>query len=117
MHNQRSEGELPMLAVYETIDLGLIKNLRAISTMKPLLNLLQGNHPVLLRDPIQDDTVYVYHAFGAHALQLGSLLQNLAIALRDDTSNDGEDTLGAALDRVGATTVFPIGTTLSPTKQ
>lgn len=104
-----------MFAVYETIDLGIIKDLKA--TGSSLLDLLQANFPVLLRDPIQDDTVYVYHAFGAHVLQLGGLLQNLANALRDDTSNDGEDVLGAALEKAGATTVFPVGTTLSAAKK
>ena len=76
-----------MLAVYESIDLGLISMLRGPSTASSendVLELLQANHPLLLRDPIHEDRVYVYHAFGVHALEFGELLQCLAIALRAD---------------------------------
>lgn len=105
-----------MLAVYETIDLGLVSTLTKISptfTDPRVLDLLQGNYPVFLQDPIHDETVYVYHAFGVHALQLGQLLQNLANALRDDVSNDGGESLATSLDNAGCTTVQPILTTFS----
>lgn len=111
-----SSDELPMLAVYETIDLGIVSSLSKISptfTDPRILDLLLANHPVFLQDPIHDETVYVYHAFGVHALQLGQLLQNLANALRDDVSNDGGDALGSALEKAGGTTVQPILTTFS----
>jgi len=67
-----------MLAVYETIDLGLFSALRSDDCP----DLLQANYPLFFLDPIHDDTIYVYHAFGVHALQIGSVLQHLAIALR-----------------------------------
>lgn len=105
-----------MLAVYETIDLGLVTMLTEISptlTDPKVLDLLRGNHPVFLQDPIHDETVYVYHAFGVHALQLGQLLQNLANALRDDISNDGGESLATSLEKAGVTTVQPILTTFS----
>jgi nucleoporin NUP82 len=111
--------ELPMLAVYETVDLGLISHLLRFSSNSSesgLLDLLQGNHPVFLQDPIHDETVYVYHAFGVHALQLGQLLQNLTNALRDDVSNDNGETLASALDKAGGTAVQPILTTFSVQK-
>ena len=111
-----SRSELPMLAVYETVDLGLGSALTKISpttTEAGPLDLLQANHPVFLQDPIRDETVYVYHAFGVHALQLGKLLQNLANALRDDVSNDGGDTLVTSLEQAGSTAVQPILTTFS----
>jgi nucleoporin NUP82 len=101
-----------MLAVYETIDLGLVSTLGQISSSPgdpPLLDLLQGNHPVFITDPIHDDTVYVYHAFGVHTLDIGPVLQSLAIALRaeDDSS------LGARVQNSAGTSVNPILTTFS----
>ena len=111
-----TNAELPMLAVYETIDLGLVATLTRISptlTDSRALDLLQANHPVFLQDPIHDETVYIYHAFGVHALQLGRLLQNLANALRDDVSNDDGRSLAISLENAGATLVQPILTTFS----
>lgn len=105
--------ELPMLAVYETIDLGIVSTLTKMSPQQRILDLLQGNHPVFLQDPIHDETVYVYHAFGVHAIHLGPLLQNLASALRDDVSTDGGETLAGALDKVGGAAVLPILVTYS----
>jgi nucleoporin NUP82 len=101
-----------MLAVYETIDLGLVSTLTQISAgpnEPPLLHLLQGNHPVFHTDPIHDDTVYAYHAFGVHALDIGPVLQSLATALRaeDDTSLD------ARVQKSVGTSVHPILTTFS----
>ena len=47
-----------MLAVYETIDLGLVSSLRQVSTpptSKPLLDLLSASLPVFVLDPLHDD--------------------------------------------------------------
>ncbi|CAL1701451.1 unnamed protein product [Somion occarium] len=112
----RQNNDLPMLAVYETIDLGVISMLKKVTSTPSgpsILDLVDGNHPVFLRDPIQEETVYVYHAFGVHALQLGGLLQTLAAALRDDSSNAGDDDLTSAVEKSGGTTVLPILTTFS----
>ncbi|KAJ7095237.1 hypothetical protein B0H15DRAFT_774867 [Mycena belliarum] len=105
MGSSKREAELPMLAVYETIDLGLI------GCLTGQLELLQGNHPVFLADPIHDDTVYVYHAFGVHTLNLGPLLQSLAAALR--AGDDDGAALGAALQESAGTSVTPILSTFS----
>lgn len=105
--------DLPMLAVYESIDLGLIKMLNVITTQKfepPVLDLLQANHSTLLVDPIYDDTVYVYHAFGVHLLNLGPVLQSLALALRRE--DDGSALENALRDSAG-TKVRPLLTTFS----
>jgi nucleoporin NUP82 len=99
-----------MLAVYETIDLGLI-DLLAIC-QPPLLSLLQGNHMVLFADPIHEDTVYVYHAFGVHVIQLGQLVQHLAASLRID-DDDETGSIKTALEKDASTTVIPILTTFS----
>ncbi|KAJ7499068.1 hypothetical protein FB451DRAFT_1334620 [Mycena latifolia] len=93
MGGSKREAELPMLAVYETIDLGL------------------GTIPCSSRIPFTDDTVYVYHAFGVHTLNLGPLLQSLAVALR--AGDDDGATLSAALQKSAGTSVTPILTTFS----
>ncbi|KAF8897384.1 hypothetical protein BD779DRAFT_1432160 [Infundibulicybe gibba] len=109
-----TSADLPMLAIYETIDLGLIASLNRVSNMKdepPILDLLQGNHPAFLADPIHDDTLYVYHAFGVHALNVGPVLRSLALALRAD--DDSASTLEAALHKSEGTEVHPILSTFS----
>lgn len=77
-----------------------------------LLDLIEGNHPVLYADPINQDTVYVHHAFGVHALQFESLLRSLAIALRDDTSDKGGTPLEESLQKAKGTDVHPLLSTL-----
>jgi nucleoporin NUP82 len=89
--------ELPMVAVYETIDLGLVSMLSQLSSSEPAswlgkqqttptdhLELLQANHPVFVSDPIYRDTIYLYHAFGVHCLNMTRWLQPLARSLRND---------------------------------
>jgi nucleoporin NUP82 len=108
-----------MLAVYETIDLGLVSTLSGIfkSTSKPpLLDLLQGNHLLFLLDPIHDDVVYVYHAFGVHTLHLGPMLQSLAVALRAGDEDEGTSLL-TALDKAVGTHVRPILDSFSVQRQ
>jgi nucleoporin NUP82 len=83
-----------MLAVYETVDLGLVSMLSKLDTS--LLELLQGNHPVFFKDSMHDDALYLYHAFGVHSLNLSALLQSLAVALRAE--NDEKD--GVLLEEI-----------------
>lgn len=99
-----------MLAVYETVDLGLIKVLSTIQP--PSLDLLQGNSPVFLADPIHEDTVYVYHAFGVHAIHLHKMLRSLSCALHSVTGG-AEDALLTALRSPVSAEVQPIVTTFS----
>lgn len=100
-----------MLAVYETIDLGLVNMLMQYKE-STLVDLLQGNHPVFLTDPIHDDTVYVYHAFGVHALDISPVLENLSQALRiEEGSADAK--LQSTLEQCAQTKVRPILTTFS----
>ncbi|KAF8504220.1 hypothetical protein JB92DRAFT_780955 [Gautieria morchelliformis] len=92
-------NELPMVAVYETIDLGLVSMLSRLPSTQPAswlgkqqttsrdhLELLQANHPVFVSDPIYQDTIYLYHAFGVHCLNMSCWLQPLARSLRNDVS-------------------------------
>lgn len=104
-----------MLAVYETIDLGLVSSLNAITVSPgepPILDLIQGNHPVFVTDPIHEDTIYVYHAFGVHTLHLGPLLQSVAVALRAEDDDEGAS-LNVALQQAAGTLVQPILSTFS----
>jgi nucleoporin NUP82 len=104
-----------MLAVYETIDFGLVSTLNDLSTVPSnsisLLDLLHNNHPTFLPDPLHDDTVYVYHAFGVHALDVAPVLQSLAAALRTD--DEDESVLKAGLEKSVMTNVQPILNTFS----
>lgn len=111
---QDKSQDLPMLAVYECIDLGLISMLKQTSPLPSgtaILDLLQANHPVLLMDPIHDDTVYVYHAFGVHVLDFGDLLQCLTNGLRAD--DDDGVALNQALQKSAGTHVVPLLNTYS----
>lgn len=103
-----------MLTVYETIDLGLVSALTEASSnqSKPLLDLLQVNHLVLVPDPIHDNVVYVYHAFGVHALDMGDMINSLMTTLH----RDDEDEVAAcvkALETSPGTLVQPIVSTFS----
>ena len=99
-----------MLAVYETIDLGLINILS--TTQPPCLNLLQGNYPVFLPDPIHGDTVYVYHGFGVHAIHLYKVLHTLSTAFHSISGGE-EDALLTALQSPISAEVQPVVTTFS----
>ncbi len=110
-----------MLAVYETIDLGIVSALTKSSDRpgQSLLDLVQGNHPVFQPDPIHEDTLYVYHAFGVHVLNLRSLLTSLATILRDSNDSDAGSSSGleASLETVKSTDVQPILLTFSVEQQ
>jgi nucleoporin NUP82 len=103
-----------MLAVYETIDLGLIE---VLSTTQPSsLSLIQSNYPVFLPDPIHGDTVYVYHSFGVHAIHLYKMLRALGNALHS-VSSGAQNALLATLRSPASAEVQPIVTTFSVEKR
>lgn len=104
-----------MLAVYETIDFGLVSTLNDLPTVPsnstPLLDLLSNNHPAFLLDPLHDDTVYVYHAFGVHVIDVAPVLQSLTSALRTD--DEDESVLKTGLQKSVMSNVQPILNTFS----
>ncbi|KAG6880302.1 hypothetical protein C0992_000079 [Termitomyces sp. T32_za158] len=103
--------DLPMLAVYETIDLGLVSTLSQISIapgQTPLSDLLQGNHPVFLLDPIHTEAFYVYHAFGVHGLNIGPVLRSLAAALHNDDDSGATTSLNVTLQKSAGTTLTEV---------
>ncbi|KZT20799.1 hypothetical protein NEOLEDRAFT_1140344 [Neolentinus lepideus HHB14362 ss-1] len=108
-NKSRVDRGLPMLAVYETIDLGLLPMLSRLSSKgKEHDSNVPINHPVLLVDPIHEDVVYVYHAFGLHVLHLGPVLQSLTQALKGD-----EQEVETAVGKSEAIVVRPMLSTFS----
>ena len=99
-----------MFAVYETVDLGIVSMLIKIDPS--LLDILQGNHPVFVPDPIHGDSLYLYHAFGVQALNFRALLESLAIALQDE-SDDKDGALREELKKEQGVEVTPILSTFS----
>lgn len=106
---QCNRHELPMLAVYESIDLGIVASINDATKA----SLLQANHVAFLADPIHDDIVYVYHGFGVHVLNFNSVLQNFAVALKEE--EDGS--LDEAIQNTGSTLVQAILSTYSIEKR
>ncbi|KZV77417.1 hypothetical protein PENSPDRAFT_672792 [Peniophora sp. CONT] len=101
----KTDEEWPMLAVYETVDLGLLD---LLATQPPSVNLLEANHPVIFPDPIHDDTVYVYHAFGTHSLNFERILK-----IGDALRGDDDASLLDALEQRPSTDVRHIVSTFS----
>ncbi|TBU46590.1 hypothetical protein BD309DRAFT_1007925 [Dichomitus squalens] len=116
-HKQHPSTDLPMLAVYESIDLGIVSSLKKASPRigQSLLDLIQGDHPSFLLDPIHDDNLFVYHAFGVHALNVGALLKSLAVVLRDSNDSEANSSsgMGVGLENVKSTDVQPVLLTFS----
>lgn len=100
-----------MFAVYEVIDLGLISVLSddTSSSRKTMAELIEANHTVFYSDPIHEDTVYVYHSFGVHVLNLNPIFQNIAAAMRDEA----EEKLQNTIENHANTAVQPILSTVS----
>ncbi|KAF9076010.1 hypothetical protein BDP27DRAFT_1415160 [Rhodocollybia butyracea] len=109
--SKNASHDLPMLAVYECIDLGLISLLNSLPSVRgspSALDLLQGNFPLFSVDPIHNDTVYIYHAFGVHALHLRPVLRGLFASLHSN---------GASSELSASTSVQPILSTFSVEKR
>jgi nucleoporin NUP82 len=96
-----------VLAVYESVDLGLYS---LLSTDPPAISLLKANHPVILPDPIHDDVFFVYHAFGVHSINLSKIVSSLSEALQED---DTGEALLETLKQPALSQVRPILTTFS----
>jgi len=104
-----------MLAVYETIDLGLVhlNSHAADREFEPISDLLSGNHPVLFADTGRDNTIYIYHAFGVHALYVGDVLRSIVDALSADEEDESSSALHGALSKSTESTVFNLLSTFS----
>jgi nucleoporin NUP82 len=113
---QAVDQGLPMLAVYETIDLGTVSLLKESTSNASgsLLDLLQASYPMFHLDPIHNDIIYVYHAFGVHSLDLSGLVEPLADALqRAGEDNDNDASLVKTIEMSGSTAVNIVVSTFS----
>ncbi|GJJ07282.1 hypothetical protein Clacol_001482 [Clathrus columnatus] len=84
-----SVADLPVLVVYETIDLGIVSTIIRSESVKAKenkpdkpLQMLEKNWPVIVADPIYQDTVFIYHTLGVHALNLTHWLQPLVKSMQ-----------------------------------
>lgn len=59
---------------------------------------------MIQQDPIYDDTVYVYHAFGVHMIDTGTLLSALTAALKEED----ESKLAEGIEKAGKASVFAL---------
>jgi len=85
-------ADLPTLAVFESIDLGLATALSPAGSSHVVARALAHNAPVLVRDPLYGaDTLYVRHALGAHCLFLGPWLGPMGEALRGAAREDEDE--------------------------
>ncbi|GAA6047947.1 hypothetical protein JCM3770_006438 [Rhodotorula araucariae] len=110
--DQDAADDLPTLAVYESLDLGLAAALSPAGDERAVARGLAHNVPTLARDPLYADTLYVRHALGAHCLFLGPWLRPMAetLALAGAEEDEGGDDklekeLGATLAAKRATEV------------
>lgn len=99
-----------MLAVYEVIDLGLLSVLNEGPLASEISSgMIERNHTVFYSDPIHDDTIYAYHCFGVHVLNLNPIFQNIAAAIKDEA----EEKLQETIENHANTAVQPILRTIS----
>jgi nucleoporin NUP82 len=101
----KTASELPTFLLYETIDLGFS------DIPNPSFDLFDVNHPVLVLDPVHDDILYMYHAFGVHSIDLKEMLQDLSKAL---LASDEENQAAVPVEATRGCIVRPIMTTSSP---
>lgn len=96
----------PVLAVYETVHLGLLHQAAAATSnanlvpsssisssptsSSPLKTILAHSAPSFFLDPLYDDTVYVAHAFGVHGLGMRRWIDGLRSALSVEDKKGGE---------------------------
>ncbi|KAG8901716.1 hypothetical protein FRC00_005120 [Tulasnella sp. 408] len=71
------ETPLPILSVFETIDLGIFTTV----SHGQALNLLSDNYVALSVDPLRPQSVFAYHAFGVHLLDLRTWMDLLSSAM------------------------------------
>jgi nucleoporin NUP82 len=127
---QETTQSNPILAVYETIDLGLLSQAtssspspsssdsRSRSPSPPSLKtVLARSSPSFFLDPLYDDTVYISHAFGVHCLSMRNWIDGLRTALGGGNKGDedGSLALGEFFERAVGTEVVRVVDTVSET--
>lgn len=89
----QNEVDLPVMLVYESLDIGLIDQLQQIEGIQ-VAETLESNRVSLVPDPIHNDSVFVYHAFGVHSISLSTWLEPLTSSL---AKNEGQSALEGIL--------------------
>lgn len=84
----------PVLAVYETIDLGFANELG-----NNVESGLEGNYPTFVNDPLYPDTVYIYHSLGAHCLSLSRWIESVVNLGTSSTGEDDEEAIQKKMER------------------
>ncbi|KAF9973191.1 hypothetical protein BGZ73_003602 [Actinomortierella ambigua] len=86
--SEADDDDLPSLFAYESIDLGLLSIFGSAKLTPKKFGygleenrLTIANHPMLVADEVCDDTIYVYHATGAHRILFQPWFENLKKAL------------------------------------
>ncbi|ORX91102.1 hypothetical protein K493DRAFT_287243 [Basidiobolus meristosporus CBS 931.73] len=77
------DEELPVLAVYESINLGLIDTFGEKDPSEQSSMSIQ-NHPSLVLDPVYPDTFYCFHEAGAHSIVTKAWQEELQKASQTD---------------------------------
>lgn len=88
------EDGLPVLAVYESIDLGLVALLKEDRVEEVLMT----NWTTIVKDPLYADTLYLHHAMGSHCLLLSKWLESVALSIEEDEDED-EETMQKEVER------------------
>ena len=101
-----------MFSVYETIDLGTLSQLEGMSD-EAKMEILEKNNVTFYPDPIHNDTIYAYHAFGVHVLNLSPIFQHLAAAIKEEN----EDAVNKLMQKSANTSVQAIVNTYSVQSQ
>jgi nucleoporin NUP82 len=91
---------LPRLAVFESVDLGIVATLQS---SRRTLQELDENWVLFRGDPLYLDTVYVYHRLGLQLLQMGGWLEAITEAMEKDPPN--HHAVAAAIEGASPTTV------------
>lgn len=79
---------MPSLAVYESIDLGLLPELKNApghsGSIESRYTVLINDPPAILQDPFDHATFFVHHALGVHRISLAPWVNGLTAALDAD---------------------------------
>lgn len=84
----QDEDIIPSFAVYESIDLGLLPEIKSAEGQSGSLAsryaILVNDPPTILPDPFDHATFYIHHALGVHRVSVAPWVNALAAALVDD---------------------------------
>ncbi|MCO5565645.1 hypothetical protein L7F22_019319 [Adiantum nelumboides] len=95
--DQENSERLPLLLVYESIDLGILSSLKNVQDFE---HALRSNPVRFVLDPLYSDFIYVHHLAGAHVIGISRWSNQIAQALESDNNNSGVSAVASSLERV-----------------